>query len=195
MVHGGSDPKLWAVSAAGIGSAALDAYSIAGALQTLVWNPLAAVPGATLGEIYTAIDDAGESLGAPRMTDVTAGYLSLIVLAAPSHWFVAFTTALSGLSSPQSPSGAFSLRFRLCAAQAVRRCADSRSAGAHPCHRTMYATETGRLSCSAGPRGARRRRSGGPAAGSAGHCPRRFQGWGCSSDQRTGRGPLPGTPG
>lgn len=130
MVHRGSDQKRRAVIAAGIGSAALAAYSIAGALQTLVWNPLAAVPGAALGEIYTALDDAGESLGAPRvmawtavgvalaavalistllttaprMTDVIAGYLSLIVLAAPSHWFVAFTGGM-GIADAFATSG------------------------------------------------------------------------------------------
>ena len=110
MVHGGNVPKRRAVIAAVVGSAALAAYSITGAFQTLVWNPLAAVPGATLGEIYTALDDAGESLGAPRViawsvvgialaavalratilakapcaSHVIAGYLALIVLTAPS---------------------------------------------------------------------------------------------------------------
>lgn len=48
MVHGEIVPKRRAVIAAGVGSAALAAYSIAGAFQTLVWNPMAAVPGATL---------------------------------------------------------------------------------------------------------------------------------------------------
>jgi hypothetical protein len=114
-VHGswGNVPERRAVFAAGIGSAALAAYSVAGACQKLVWNPLAAVPGATLGEIYTALDDAGEPLGAtrviawsvvavalaavalrttiltrsPQTSNVIAGYLALIVLAAPSHWF------------------------------------------------------------------------------------------------------------
>lgn len=130
MVHGGNVPKRRAVIAAGVGSAALAAYSIAGALQTLVWNPLAAVPGATLGEIYTALDDAGESLGAPRViawsvvgaalaavaltaailtkapraSDVVAGYLALIVLAAPSHWFVPFTGGM-GIADAFATSG------------------------------------------------------------------------------------------
>ena len=116
--------------AAGVGSAALAAYSFAGALQTLVWNPLAAVPGATLGEIYTALDNAGESLGAPRVITwsavgvalaaaaliatiltkapragcVIAGYLALIVLAAPSHWFVAFTGGM-GIADAFATSG------------------------------------------------------------------------------------------
>ncbi|MDP9983722.1 hypothetical protein J2W14_003145 [Pseudarthrobacter oxydans] len=130
MVHGGNVPKRRAVIAAGIGSAALAAYSIAGAFQTLVWNPLAAVPGATLGEIYAALDDADESLGAPRViawsvvgvalaavaliaailakapraSCVIAGYLALIVLAAPSHWFVAFTGGM-GIADAFATSG------------------------------------------------------------------------------------------
>ena len=130
MVHGGNVPKRRAVIAAVVGSATLAAYSITGAFQTLVWNPLAAVPGATLGEIYTALDDAGESLGAPRVftwsavsvalaaaaliatiltkapraSCVIAGYLALIVLAAPSHWFVAFTGGM-GIADAFATSG------------------------------------------------------------------------------------------
>lgn len=130
MVHGGNVPKRRAVLAAVVGSAALAAYSIAGAFQTLVWNPLAAVPGATLGEIYAALDAAGESLGAsrviawsavgvalaagaliatilakaPRAGGVVAGYLALIVLAAPSHWFVAFTGGM-GIADAFATSG------------------------------------------------------------------------------------------
>ena len=130
MAHGGNVPKRRAVIAAGVGSAALAAYSIAGAFQTLVWNPLAAVPGATLGEIYAALDAAGESLGAPRViawsavgvalaavaliatilaeapgaSCVAAGYLALIVLAAPSHWFVAFTGGM-GIADAFATSG------------------------------------------------------------------------------------------
>ncbi|HSL36877.1 MAG TPA: hypothetical protein VK883_08615 [Arthrobacter sp.] len=131
-VHGswGNVPKRRAVIAAGIGSAALAAYSITGAFQTLVWNPLAAVPGATLGEIYAALDDADESLGAPRVivwsvvgvalaavaliatiltkapraSCVIAGYLAFIVLAAPSHWFVAFTGGM-GIADAFATSG------------------------------------------------------------------------------------------
>ena len=130
MVHGGNVPRRKAVIAATLGSAALAVYSIAGACQTLVWNPQAAVPGATLGEIYTALDDAGESLGAPRViawsvvgvalaavaliatilskapraSYVIAGYLALIVLAAPSHWFVAFTGGM-GIADAFATSG------------------------------------------------------------------------------------------
>jgi hypothetical protein len=130
MDHGGNVPKRRAVLAAGAGSAVLAAYSIAGAFQTLVWNPLAAVPGATLGEIHAAMDTAGETLGAPRVIawsavgvalalvgligtvleraprarHVIAGYLALLVLAAPSHMFVAFTGGM-GIADAFATSG------------------------------------------------------------------------------------------
>jgi hypothetical protein len=108
----------------------LTAYSVAGAYQTLVWNPLAAVPGASLDEIYAALDAADETLGAPqviawsavgvalavvaligtilrrapRPRHVIAGYLALVVLAAPSHWFVAFTGGM-GIADAFATSG------------------------------------------------------------------------------------------
>ena len=130
MDHGGNVPKRRAVFAAVVGSVALTAYSVAGAFQTLVWNPLAAVPGASLNEIYAALDDAGETLGAPRVIawsavgvalaavcligtileraprprHVVAGYLALLVLAAPSHWFVAFTGGM-GIADAYATSG------------------------------------------------------------------------------------------
>ncbi|WP_346924702.1 hypothetical protein [uncultured Arthrobacter sp.] len=130
MDPGGNVPKRRAVLAAGVGSSVLTAYSIAGACQILVWNPLAAVPGATLSEIYAALDAAGETLGAPRVIawsavgvalalvalistileraprarQVVAGYLALVVLAAPSHMFVAFTGGV-GIADAFATSG------------------------------------------------------------------------------------------
>ena len=130
MDHGGNVPKRRAVLAAYGGSAVLIAYSIAGAYQTLVWNPLAAVPGASLDEIHAAMDAAGETLGAPRVIawsavgvalavvgligtileraprprHVVAGYLALLVLAAPSHMFVAFTGGM-GIADAFATSG------------------------------------------------------------------------------------------
>ncbi|WP_066438307.1 hypothetical protein [Arthrobacter sp. EPSL27] len=130
MEHGGNAQKGWAILAAVLGSAALVAYSIAGAFQTLVWNPLAAVPGATLGEIHGAMTEAGESLGAPRVIgwsavgiavaaagmigtlradapragQVASIYLALLVLAAPSHMFVAFTGGM-GIADAFATSG------------------------------------------------------------------------------------------
>ena len=130
MVQGGNVPKRRAVLAASVGFAVLAAYSIAGAFQTLVWNPLAAVPGATLSEIHAALHAAGETLGAPRViawsavgvalaasvligsiiaaapraSHVIATYLLLIVLAAPSHMFVAFTGGM-GIADAFATSG------------------------------------------------------------------------------------------
>ena len=42
-------------------------YAVAGVLQVLVWNPLAAVPGATLDEIHAVMGRANETLSAPTV--------------------------------------------------------------------------------------------------------------------------------
>ena len=107
--------------AAAVGFAVVAAYSIVGALQILVWNPLAAVPGATLGQIRAEMALANESLTADlvvvwgaigivlatvillvtivRMTSrvgpVVAAYLVLLVFAAPGHFFVSFGPGMS----------------------------------------------------------------------------------------------------
>lgn len=103
-----------------VGLVLVAAYAVAGTLQILVWNPLAAVPGATLEEIHAGLDQANESLAAPtviawaiigfglaaivllralvrpesRVKDVLALDLLLLVLAAPSHWFAAFPAGM-----------------------------------------------------------------------------------------------------
>lgn len=103
-----------------VGLVLVAAYAVAGTLQILVWNPLAAVPGATLEEIHADLDQANESLAAPtviawaiigfglaaivllralvrpesRVKDVLALDLLLLVLAAPSHWFAAFPAGM-----------------------------------------------------------------------------------------------------
>ncbi|WP_442960703.1 hypothetical protein [Pseudarthrobacter sp. MM222] len=95
-------------------------YAVAGTLQTLVWNPLAAVPGATMAEIHAGLDRANESLGAPvvivwavvgvllaaivvvgavqrpdlPVKNVLVIDLLLLVLAAPSHWYAAFPAGM-----------------------------------------------------------------------------------------------------
>jgi hypothetical protein len=88
-------------------------------LQVLVWNPLAAVPGATLDEIRADMERANETLGAPLvLTWAVAGALLaaavvvatllrpttvknaivldllLLVLAAPSHWIASFPAGM-----------------------------------------------------------------------------------------------------
>lgn len=109
------------VVAATWGLAAVAAYAVAGVLQILVWNPLAAVPGATLGEIRADMARAQEPLSASwvvgwagiglllaalvlrvtvvrrtiRVNLVVAMYLVLVVFAAPGHIFVAFGPGMS----------------------------------------------------------------------------------------------------
>lgn len=54
-----------AVRAALAGFGMVAGYAVLGALQILVWNPLAAVPGATLAEIRAQMAGAGEYAGTP----------------------------------------------------------------------------------------------------------------------------------
>ncbi|TFC73558.1 hypothetical protein E3O45_11715 [Cryobacterium sp. TMS1-20-1] len=110
-----------AVVAAAAGFAAVAAYAIVGALQILVWNPLAAVPGATLGQIRAEMARADESLTAnwvlawggigivlatvvllvtivrmnSRVEPVVAAYLVLLIFAAPGHFFAGFGPGMS----------------------------------------------------------------------------------------------------
>ncbi|MGF9648885.1 hypothetical protein AAIH32_12970 [Pseudarthrobacter oxydans] len=105
------------------------AYSVVGAYQILVWNPLAAVPGATLHEIYAAMDRANESLSAPTVF-VWAGmgtllavavliatlrqsisrkaavvlYLLLLVMGAPTHMMASFPAGM-GIADAFAISG------------------------------------------------------------------------------------------
>lgn len=55
------------------GLAAIAAFAVVGAFQILVWNPLAAVPGASLDEIHEGLARANESISAP--TVVTWAFL------------------------------------------------------------------------------------------------------------------------
>jgi hypothetical protein len=102
-----------------VGFFLVSAYSVTGAFQILVWNPLAAVPGATLREIHAQMETTNESLAAPLvMTWAVIGpvlsaavlivalrgqlsskqtmtfSLLLLVLAAPSHWCVSFPAGM-----------------------------------------------------------------------------------------------------
>lgn len=68
---GPRDPRL--VRAVGVvGFAVVVAYAVVAALQILVWNPLAAVPGATLAEINAHLDASGEHIGVPGVLGVLA---------------------------------------------------------------------------------------------------------------------------
>lgn len=45
-----------------VGLLAIAAYALCAALQILVWNPLAAIPGATLDEIHQGLARRNESI-------------------------------------------------------------------------------------------------------------------------------------
>jgi hypothetical protein len=113
-----------------IGLALVVGYAVVGALQILVWNPLAAVPGATLGEIHAHLAQANETLAAPqvlawavigtalagavlraamkrsmtRARGVVALDLLILVLAAPSHWFASFPAGM-GIADTYATTG------------------------------------------------------------------------------------------
>ncbi|MGX9899471.1 hypothetical protein ACW0JT_05475 [Arthrobacter sp. SA17] len=109
---------IWAGAA---GFMAVAAYTVAGSLQVLVWNPLASVPGASLEEIHSKLAQANESL-APALVLAWASIgimlaafvligtlrrfiapmkvvlmldLILLVLAAPTHWYASFPAGMS----------------------------------------------------------------------------------------------------
>lgn len=111
--------KQLSIYAALVGFVLLAGYAAVGILQVLVWNPLAAVPGATLDEIRADMERANETLGAPLvLTWAVAGALLaaavvvatllrpttvknaivldllLLVLAAPSHWIASFPAGM-----------------------------------------------------------------------------------------------------
>ncbi|WP_174722209.1 hypothetical protein [Cryobacterium lyxosi] len=110
-----------AIRAAAVGFGAVALYALVGVLQILVWNPLAAVPGATLAQIRANMTLANEPLVAngvviwaaigmvlaavvlvvtivrhtSAVLPVAAAYLVLLVFAAPGHFFVAFGPGMS----------------------------------------------------------------------------------------------------
>ena len=64
------------------GLVAVVAYAAVAAVQILVWNPLAAVPGATLAEISGTLDATGETFDAPMVLGILAvGYLFNLLFA------------------------------------------------------------------------------------------------------------------
>ncbi|WP_461164086.1 hypothetical protein [Arthrobacter sp. R4-81] len=129
MGHGGKDRQRSAIWIGVAGFLLVVGYAVAGALQVLVWNPLAAVPGATLAEIHALMDQANESLAAPAVLIWAAAgillaaavliaglkhsisrraaaglYLLLLVLAVPSHWMASFPAGM-GLADAFATSG------------------------------------------------------------------------------------------
>lgn len=73
------------------------AYSCLGALQILVLNPLAAMPGLTLGEIHAQLAAAGEALSpAPVLTFVVLGMILAGSVAA--YAFMASSASPAGVT-------------------------------------------------------------------------------------------------
>ncbi|MFK0004563.1 hypothetical protein [Paenarthrobacter sp. NPDC090522] len=114
---------------AALGFVVVVAYAVAGAFQILVWNPLAAVLGMALADIYSAVDRAKESLAIPRVLvwsvvgiasgaavlvaalrrplsvrTVLALELLVLILGAPSHWMASFPAGM-GLADTFAISG------------------------------------------------------------------------------------------
>lgn len=97
------------------------AYALIGALQILVWNPMAAVPGMGLQEIKTAMSSANEPLveapvymwaitgpilaltvGAFSITKcpdlpwtITRFFLIIVILGTPTYFFASFSPGMS----------------------------------------------------------------------------------------------------
>lgn len=131
MGNGGWNTQRLTVRAGLIGLGVIATYAALGALQILVWNPLAAVPGATLGEIHADLDRADETLATPlvivwaligtalaaavflaavrrsitRVRGVVALDLLILVLAAPAHWFASFPAGM-GIADAYLTTGA-----------------------------------------------------------------------------------------
>ncbi|MET3370508.1 UNVERIFIED_CONTAM: hypothetical protein ABIE34_003783 [Jeotgalibacillus campisalis] len=104
-----------------LGLLAITAYALCAALQILVWNPLSAVPGATLNEIHEGLARRNESislaavvtwssigsvLGAlvvlltarrviSRMRTVAILQLLILVLGAPIYFFASFSPGMA----------------------------------------------------------------------------------------------------
>lgn len=121
-----SDPHMSghrrSMTVAALGTVLVVAYSLLAALQILVLNPLASVPGKNLGQIYAGVAAAGETMGAPAViTDLLVGpaiaitllvlrarrrpvqparsaaipYLALLVLGAPAYFWASFGPGMS----------------------------------------------------------------------------------------------------
>ena len=106
---------------AAIGTAAVAAYAAWAAVQILVLNPLAAMPGRSLAEIHADMDAAGQGvsiastigllavgvvlaiaalavvIGRPGIPAraVAAVYLALLIAGALGYWFAAFSWGMS----------------------------------------------------------------------------------------------------
>lgn len=106
-------------------------YAVVGALQILVWNPLAAVPESTLSEINSELAQANETLAAPlvlawavigmllaaavllaallgaisRVRVVVTLDVLILVFAVPAHWVASFPAGM-GIADTFATTGA-----------------------------------------------------------------------------------------
>lgn len=129
MRHG-EESVQWPVAWLGLaGYLSVMGYAVVGVFQILVWNPMAAVPGATLDEIHAVMDRANESLSAPvvlvwaatgtllaaavliatlkqsiSIKVTTVLYLLLLALGAPSHMMASFPAGM-GIADAFATSG------------------------------------------------------------------------------------------
>lgn len=113
--------RLQTVTIAGLGTAVTVGYACLAVLQILVLNPLAAVPGAGLDQIWAGLATAGESLGAPRVLvimgvgplvalalllfaatsaetappTVATAYLTLVVFGSPAYFVASFGAGMA----------------------------------------------------------------------------------------------------
>lgn len=104
-----------------VGLLAVAAYGLTAALQILVWNPLAAVPGATLDEIHEGLARRNESISlvavltwssigtllalvvvlltatrvVSRLRTVLILQLLILVLGAPIYFFASFSAGMA----------------------------------------------------------------------------------------------------
>ncbi|WP_258142161.1 MULTISPECIES: hypothetical protein [unclassified Arthrobacter] len=104
-----------------VGLIAIAAYGLTAALQILVWNPLAAVPGATLDEIHDGLARRNESISwvavltwtsigtllalvvvlltatrvISRLRTVVILQLLILVLGAPMYFFASFSVGMA----------------------------------------------------------------------------------------------------
>jgi hypothetical protein len=131
MHNPGADQQRCATPAGTIGVLVVAGYALVGVLQVLVWNPLAAAPGAALGEINAHLERANETLAAPlvlgwaltgtalatgvlvaalrrhitTVRGVVALDLLILVLAAPSLWLASFPAGM-GIADAYGTTGA-----------------------------------------------------------------------------------------
>ncbi|WP_255316486.1 hypothetical protein [Nesterenkonia sp. Act20] len=131
MNDGGRDARNRTIQAGVVGFIVMAGYAVVGALQILVWNPLAAVPGATLSEINSELAQANETLAAPlvmawavigvllaaavllaallgsipRVRVVVTMNVLILVLAVPAHWIASFPAGM-GIADTFATTGA-----------------------------------------------------------------------------------------